>query len=71
MRRVLAVVAFVLGASACHTSCTEETGAEPVVVVEAGSGTLVGQQRPPNVRPMMHPVTPLHAIPAATANGEN
>ncbi len=56
------VLMIALAVSACHSSCSEETGAEPVATAEAGTveAVSVGQQRPlPIMRPNMRPI---HAL---------
>lgn len=58
-RAVLSFVVLALGLGACHTSCTEATGAEPVVTIEAGA--VLGAPHAVATHPVrIRPVVPLH-----------
>jgi hypothetical protein len=52
---------------ACHTSCTEETGAAPVVEVDAAP--VIGAQHPSlQRRPVIKPITPLSETAAPSSS---
>jgi hypothetical protein len=52
---------------ACHSSCTEETGAAPVVEVDAGP--VLGATRAPTIAPRRPTIQriPLTAAPSSSA----
>ncbi len=53
---------------ACHTSCTEETGAAPVIV-EVDAAPVLGAQHPTlQRRPVIRQITPLSTDTAAPSS---